>query len=305
MILTVTFNPAVDQTLQFDEPMEPDRVLRAEEARFDAGGKGINVAGFLTAMDQSVVATGIIGGFTGQFIRQRLAATGVEPDFVEGAGPTRLNTTAVAAEGEYKLNHDGPRVDAGTVEAVVDAVRERDPETVVVGGSLPPGVTTDAVDAVATAGDWETVVDMGGAELRALDAQYALCKPNRAELGAATGADVSTVAGCAEAADAFRGEGFDGVLASLGGEGAVLATESELLFAEAVETDVVDTVGAGDALLSGVVAARADGADDATALRTGVAVATRLVEQAGTEVPDLSSIDTERIAVRELDRPDR
>jgi 1-phosphofructokinase len=305
MILTVTLNPAVDQTLQFGEPMEADRVMRAAEARFDAGGKGVNVAQFLTALGREAVATGVLGGFTGRFIRERLAAHSVGTAFVEVDAPTRLNTTAVAADGEYKLNHDGPSVDRETVEAVVETVANHDPETVVIGGSLPPGVTTDAVDAVAGAGDWETVVDMGGDELRALDAQYALCKPNRSELGAATGADVSTVEGCARAADAFRAEGFDRVLASLGGEGAVLAGESGLLYAEAVEADVVDTVGAGDALLSGVVAAWADGADDATALRAGVAVATRLVEQAGTEVPDLSTVDADRVSVRELDRPDR
>jgi 1-phosphofructokinase len=304
MHLTVTFNPAVDQTLAFDEPMAPDRVMRAESARFDAAGKGVNVAQFLTALGEDAVATGVLGGFTGQFIRDRLAATGVTAAFVEGPGPTRLNTTAVADGTEYKLNHDGPAVDARTVDDVLDTVRERAPDTVVVSGSLPPGVTTDAVDAVADAGDWETVVDMGGDALRALDGQYSLCKPNREELARATDADVSTVAGCARAATAFRDEGFDRVLASLGGDGVVLATASTVLHAEALEADVVDTVGAGDALLSGALAAWADGMDDATALRTGVAVATRLVEQAGTAPPSLDGLDglCDRVPVRDVTR---
>nr|WP_276250728.1 PfkB family carbohydrate kinase [Halomicroarcula sp. SHR3] len=207
MHLTVTFNPAVDQTLQFDEPMAHDRVMRADSARFDAAGKGVNVAQFLTALDTDAVATGVLGGFTGQFIRERLAADGVSTAFVEADGPTRLNTTAVADGAEYKLNHDGPAVDGETVTAVVETVRERDPDTVVVSGSLPPGVTTDAVDAVASAGGWDTVVDMDGDALRALDERYALCKPNREELARATDADVSTVEGCARAASEFRARG--------------------------------------------------------------------------------------------------
>nr|WP_276250729.1 PfkB family carbohydrate kinase [Halomicroarcula sp. SHR3] len=65
---------------------------------------------------------------------------------------------------------------------------------------------------------------------------------------------------------------------------------------------MADTVGAGDALLSGTLAAWADGADDATALRTGVAVATRLVERPGTSPPAFDGLDTRReaVSVREL-----
>ncbi|MBV0922704.1 1-phosphofructokinase family hexose kinase [Halomicroarcula limicola] len=302
MIVTLTFNPAVDQTIQFDEPMAPDRVMRASDARFDAGGKGINVAQFLTAMAKPCVATGVVGGFTGKFIRDDMRADGVETDFVEVAGTTRLNTTALAEGVEYKLNHDGPTVGESDLDAVIGRVREQDPDRVLVGGSLPPGLSVADVDTVATAGDWDTIVDMEGKALRELDARYALCKPNREELGDATGADVSTIEGCARAADAFRDRGFDRVLASLGGDGAVLANGSDLLYAEALDVDVVDTVGAGDALLSGVVAAWEDGEDDATALQNGVAVSARLVEQAGTAVPSFEDIETlrERVTVREL-----
>lgn len=302
MILTVTFNPAVDQTLQFDEPMSPDRVMRASSARFDAAGKGINVAQYLTALGHDTEATGLLGGFTGEFIRDRLTATGVTAAFVQTDGTTRLNTTAVADGSEFKLNHDGSAVVGETVDAVVDTVRERAPDTVVVSGSLPPGVTTDAVDAIAAAGDWETVVDMDGDALRSLEERYTLCKPNRGELARATDADVSTVAGCARAAAEFRAAGFDRVLASLGGDGVVLATDSTALHAEALDVDVADTVGAGDALLSGALGAWADGTDDATALKTGVAVATRLVEQAGTSPPALDGLEAlcERVTVREL-----
>ncbi|MDS0284170.1 1-phosphofructokinase [Haloarcula onubensis] len=302
MLLTVTFNPAVDQTLQFDEPMVADRVLRAESARFDAAGKGVNVAQFLTGMGEDAVATGVLGGFTGQFIRQRLTDAGVSTAFVESGGTTRLNTTAVADGSEFKLNHDGPPVDGETVAAIVDTVRERAPDTVVVSGSLPPGVTTDAVDAVAAAGDWDTVVDMDGGALRALDERFSLCKPNREELARATDAGLSTVEGCARAAASFRANGFDRVLASLGADGVVLATASTALHAAALDVDVVDTVGAGDALLSGALAAWADGEDDATALRTGVAAATLLVGQAGTSPPAFDALDElrDRVSVREL-----
>lgn len=302
MIVTVTYNPAVDQTVQFDEPMAPDRVLRATDAHFDAGGKGINAAQLLTAMDRPCVATGLLGGFTGAFIGDELRADGVETAFVDVDGTTRLNTTAIADAEEYKLNQSGPVVDAAVVDALLDRVAAQDPDRVLVGGSLPPGLSADAIDRIAAGGDWETVVDTGGDLLRELDAHYGLCKPNREELGEATGADVSSVEGCARAADRFRARGFDRVLASMGGDGAVLASEDGLLFARALDVDVVDTVGAGDALLAGVLGAWEAGADDETALRTGVAVSSQVVQQAGTAVPDLSEIESvrERVSVERL-----
>jgi len=302
MIVTVTYNPAVDQTVQFDEPMAPDRVLRATDAHFDAGGKGINAAQLLTAMDRRCVATGLLGGFTGSFIGDELRADGVETAFVDVDGTTRLNTTAIADAEEYKLNQSGPAVDASVVDDLLDRVAAQDPDRVLVGGSLPPGLSADAIDRVAAGGDWETVVDTGGDLLRELDAHYGLCKPNREELGEATGADVSSVEGCARAADQFRARGFDRVLASMGGDGAVLASDDGLLFARALDVDVVDTVGAGDALLAGVLGAWETGADDETALKTGVAVSSQVVQQAGTAVPDLSEIESvrERVTVERL-----
>lgn len=294
MIVTVTCNPAVDQTVQFDGQMVPDRVLRASDARFDAGGKGINAAQLLTAMGRPCVAAGFLGGFTGSFVRSELRAAGIETAFVDVDGHTRLNTTALAAGTEYKLNQTGPTVDPAAVDALLDRVRAHDPDRVLIGGSLPPGLSAAAVDRIATGGEWETVVDTSGDLLSELDASYGLCKPNRTELGDATGADVATVAGCARAAAEFRDHGFDRVLASLGADGAVLASDDGLLVADAMDVDVVDTVGAGDALLAGVLGAWEGGADDETALKSGIAVSARVVQQAGTAVPDLDDVATAR-----------
>mgnify|MGYP000457019514 CR=1 FL=1 len=96
MILTVTYNPAVDQTMTFDEPLVAETVNRATDARFDAGGKGINVSQFLAGMDTETVATGLLGGFTGDFVTDQLQAAGIETAFVATDEPTRLNTTALA-----------------------------------------------------------------------------------------------------------------------------------------------------------------------------------------------------------------
>lgn len=293
-VLTVTMNPAVDHTVRVDEPLQTGAVARTDDAKFDAGGKGINVSKYLTALDVDAPATGFVGGPFGQMIRDRLDDDGVPSDFVAIGDRTRLNTTVLAPEGEYKINHDGPTVDDEEATALVERVRTRDPARLVVAGSLPKGVSTDEVDELAAAGDWETAVDMGGRELAALDASYLVCKPNREELSVATGMSVGTTADCAAAAQALRDGGFRFVVASLGPDGALLASDAGTFHAPAVPADVVDTVGAGDALLSGFLAGLARGESERTALKTGVTVASRVVAVSGTSVPDFAGVFDDR-----------
>jgi len=302
VIPTITFNPAVDQTMRFDEPLATETVNRSTASRFDAGGKGINVSQFLTALGTETVASGIVGGFTGQFLREALNDDGVETDFVEVEAPTRLNSTVIAAGTEYKLNQHGPDVASSVVEDIVDRIGARDPDRAMVGGSLPPGLDIDAVDQIADAGPWEMAVDVEGELLRDLSADYALCKPNRDELAGATDMSVETVEECAAAARKLREAGFERVVASLGADGAVLVGPDGAVYAEPLDVDVADTVGAGDAMLTGVLAALERGESDETALATGTAVATRVVAQSGTGTPDFDGVfeDRANVDVRSL-----
>jgi 1-phosphofructokinase len=292
-VVTVTFNPAIDYTVRTG-PLTDGKVARTDDARFDAGGKGINVAGYLHALDVPSVATGLLGGFTGSFIRTRLDESDIAHDFVPLPDNTRLNVTLSTPDAEYKINHCGPTVDADAVARVVERIEAHDPGTVVVGGSLPPGLDVGAVDAIADAGGWETVVDVDGAALSRLDATYAACKPNREELHEATGLPVDTVEECVAAAEALRERGYQRVVASLGPDGALLVSDAGTTRVPAADVDVVDTVGAGDALLSGVLAGWVRGYDDEDALGLGVGVATCVVGTAGTAadaVADLVETD--------------
>ncbi|WP_232686689.1 1-phosphofructokinase [Halobacterium zhouii] len=301
MILTLTLNPAVDHTARVDEALTPDAIHRADDAQFDPGGKGINVSEYLLELGTETVATGPVGGFTGEFLRSNLAELGVPTDFVDVDGRTRLNTTVLADGEEYKLNHRGPTLSEDAVDDLLDTMTEWAPDVVVVAGSLPPGVSPSDVDHLAAAGDWETFVDVDGETMQALDASYAGCKPNRQELAAATGRAVDDLEGCLAAARDLQSRGFERVVASLGGDGAVMVTPTATYYAPALDVDVVDTVSAGDSLFAGVLSALVAGESDRVALETGVAVAARAVSVPGTVVPTLGGIerDVERVSVSE------
>lgn len=300
MIVTVTLNPAVDYTVRVGEVV-PERVLRAESARYDAGGAGINVSQYLVALDAATAATGLLGGFTGGFVRDALADAPFVADFVDVAGATRLNTTILGGESSYKINQQGPPTDRSAVDAVIERVREYDPDWLVVGGSLPPGLDGAAVDRLAGADDWRVAVDVPGTVLGTLGgAGYGLCAPNREELGTATGLPVETPEECLLAARALRDRGFESVVATLGAQGALFVTGGSALHAAALPVETLDTTGAGDALLAGVLATLPSG-DAELALRNGVAAATRVAAVEGTDTPsgdllrNAADVDVDRI----------
>lgn len=288
MILTVTPNPAVDQTIEMDDDLEENTVQRSTGAQFDAGGNGINVSQFLTALDTETVATGIIGGFTGYFIQQNLKTYDVPTDFVSVEEPTRLNTTILPPGKEYKVNQSGPTVERDVVDDLIDTLQEHDPSLINIGGSLPPAMNAVDVDDIAAAGDWDTALDVHGDLMIELENTYEYCKPNETELEEATGIVIDSIDDCAEASQQLHEMGYERVLASMGGEGAMLTTPEKTLFAPALDVDVVDTVGAGDSMFAGALWAYDQGWDDEQALRAGVATSATIVQIKGPSVHELS-----------------
>jgi len=305
MIATVTLNPAVDHTIQLESIPGPGGVARTDTDRFDAGGKGINVSQYLQALGAETVATGLVGGFLGQYIRQELQVDEIPTDLIEIEGRTRLNTTILDSDAEYKINHSGPTVDESVVDDVIDVLHRHDPAMVLIGGSFPSGLESHAVDRIARAGSWETSVDIGGGVLAALEADYALCKPNRTELQEATGAAVDSLDDCIRAAEQLRTQGFERVVTSLGADGALVVDSERMLHAAALDVEVADTVGAGDAMLSGVLFELTAGNNSEQALRRGIAVASRMVSVPGTRLPETENIEAlaEAVEITEHSHP--
>jgi 1-phosphofructokinase len=111
VILTVTLNAAVDRTV-----VVPSLTLghrhRASEGIALAGGKGINVARGLRALDVPVLATGLVGGRNGDAIRDGLSEAAIPFDFVEIQSPSRTSTAIVdpMTGTQTEINEHGPAV---------------------------------------------------------------------------------------------------------------------------------------------------------------------------------------------------
>src|SRR5262249_15604019 len=93
-IATVTLNPAIDQMVRVDN-FQPDKVNRAQMLKFDASGKGVNVASFLADYGYDTAVTGYLGQENAGIFEQFFGYKGIEDYFVRIPGSTRVNVKVV------------------------------------------------------------------------------------------------------------------------------------------------------------------------------------------------------------------
>jgi 1-phosphofructokinase len=260
MIVTVTLNPVLDRTLTVPHIVFND-MMRATASRLDWGGKGLNVSRALQALGVDSVAMGLVGGATGQMLERGLNDMGIATDLMPIAGETRTNVVVTDAAGDryIKVNEAGPPVREEEVAAFVKRVRKkaRPGDIWVLSGSLPPGVASDLyaqLVALVQGRGAKVFLDASGEPLRLGCAvgPY-LVKPNVVEAQEMTGQNIVSEADALDAMAFFVRQGIELVALSLGADGLLLASEHQRVWARPPSVRVRNPVGAGDALLAGLV----------------------------------------------------
>jgi 1-phosphofructokinase family hexose kinase len=299
VIVTVTPNPSVDRTLRIP-PLVRGGLMRAIGATAEAGGKGINVARVLAMQGHSAIAVVPLSSVSSAAFVS-LLGTSTKIEAVAIIGEVRVNVSLVEADGTVtKVNEPGPTLDAAEVEALLErtvALAAR-ASWVVGAGSLPPGAPPDFYPRLADAlpAGVRMAVDADGDALRTcLGRRLALIKPNHHELETLVGRPLPTLGDVVAAAHEVVRRGVEAVLVSLGPDGAVLVDQSGESHAEARIDEVVNTVGAGDALLAGFLASggRRDG------LATAVAWSVAACRSPGTQVRHVRPADFDAVIVHD------
>lgn len=278
MIVTVTPNPSVDRTV-FLEELVLGSVNRSQRSWSEPSGKGVNVALALHAHGAPVRAIVTAGGPVGAQLRQMLDTTDLDTVIVPIDGDVRSNISLTQSDGTVtKINEPGPPLSGDERERLIATVAAQlgAATWLVCAGSLPTGVPSSWYGELVELGRRHGVpvaVDTSGSPLvQSLASQPDLVKPNLNELAEVTGTVPATLGEVVEAAHEVRRRGARTVLASLGGDGAVLVDADGALWGHAPVTNVVSTVGAGDAMLAGYLSCR-QGRTEAltTALQWGAA----------------------------------
>jgi 1-phosphofructokinase family hexose kinase len=293
VIVTVTLNAAIDRTLTVPNFQRGQR-HRASAGVTLAGGKGINVARTLKSLGVPVVATGLAGGITGTRIVEELTREAILNDFVRIDGESRTSTAVVdpTAETYTEINEWGPVVTEEELETLLDKLRylTQGAELVVFAGSLPRDVAAsfyaDVLRDLARR-QISAVLDCEGEPLRlGVEAEPFLVSPNQAEAEALVGQEFHDDEDFLLALDRIAEMGARNVLITTETGCVALLREdkdAQRFRASAPLLEPVSTVGAGDALLGGYLAARVGGRTQAESLRSAVATgaASTLVAGAG------------------------
>lgn len=285
-LITVTLNPALDQSLFFSS-FALGQVNRVERQQVQIGGKGLNVARTLRQLlpTAEIWTSGILGEENQKAFVSFLDGAALHDAFARLPGVTRTNFklidegSAVVSE----INFPGLSCPQETLAALLRRLLALvSPQSLVVlSGSLAPGL------ALTTYRDWvaalkeqgcRVYLDTSGAPLAAaVAAAPHFLKPNREELAALVGRPLETEAAVREAMEALLAQGVEEVVVSLGGEGALVATKDRLLRVRPPKVDVASTVGAGDALVAGMAAGAWQGQPLESRLRLATAVAAATV----------------------------
>lgn len=276
MLYTITFNPAVDLVMNTDA-IQLGELNRVKKDEYVAGGKGINMSVILQRLGHDNIATGFLGGFTGEFIRQSLIEEGVQPEFINIDAITRINVKVKAQE-ETEINAVGPLISEFDIQQLFDYFNHKltEGDTVLLAGNAAPGMTSEHYVKVAQLCEQKNahfVLDSNKELLTAcLKHKPFLIKPNAQELGEIFGVSIEGTDDVVQYAKQLQEQGARNVIVSLGGEGAVLLTEDGDVYQSSVpKGEVINSVGAGDSMVAGFIAKYIESHNYEESLKQGAA----------------------------------
>lgn len=260
-IATITVNPAIDQTVSVDD-FQVGNVNRSQWMRFDAGGKGVNVASFLADYGMEVAVTGFLGEENADVFERHFKRKSIEDRFIRVPGETRINIKIMDEANQTTTDLNTPGQIPGEyavsrfyeqVEAMMEAC-----DCFILSGNLqaglPPTFYADLITLLKSK-KRRVVLDTSGDALTAsLKAGPNLIKPNIHELSALVNKPLNKIAEVYRSAFSLLNDETTLVVVSMGADGALFVDKDQAFVARPPSIPVKSTVGAGDAMVAGLVA---------------------------------------------------
>jgi 1-phosphofructokinase len=312
-IVTITLNPAIDQTITVNE-LALGSVNMARNTSSNPGGKGVNVASCLADFGEPVLATGLLGKHNQEDFVELFETKGILDRFLRVPGNTRVNIKlADVTRGETTdINLPGLAASAAELERLIEQFEHfiDAGRYVALAGSLPEGLPSSSyarLTAKLNQLGARVLLDTSGAALSAAlsapaEALPACVKPNRHELEQWAGRALPSLGDVLLAARELQRLGIGMVVVSLGEEGALFLNHEHTLLASLPAINPVSTVGAGDALVAGLLSAWREGLDLAGIARRALAFAVAKLGRIGPHLPDAAEVHAlaERVSLTRL-----
>ncbi len=286
MIYTITFNPALDYTVQV-EKFEIGKINRTKSENILAGGKGLNVSIILKRLGIENTALSFIAGFTGKELERKIRQYNIETEFIEtNRGYTRINVkisslekNSLIQESETALNGNGPEITEDDIEKLLQKIQNINSNDIVILSENIYEIICKELDGKNV----KFVVDASQKLLmNCLKYKPFFIKPNKEELEETFNTKIETKEEIIIYAKKLQEKGAQNVLISLGGDGAILLTEkNEVYYSNTPKGQVINTVGAGDSMVAGFVAGYLKKKDYKEALKLGIASGSATAFSAG------------------------
>lgn len=289
-ITTICLNPCFDRTVEVDS-LQISRVNRIRSARDDLGGKGINVAVVAKRLGLDVQCLGLMGKEGSVELGEMMDRERLTHHFLPVPGRVRTNMKIYSRDGQgvTELNEPGAAVNVEILEKFTQMACEntKNSDIIVLTGSLPPGCPEGTYrDLMNALEGKKCILDTEGKELElaAKGARPFLIKPNLREMETTLGIELRTMRTIRDAALLFIRLGVEHAVVSMGEMGAMYVSEKKTLFAPALRVEAKSTVGAGDAMIGGMLMGYEIEKDMGKAFRYGIAAGAASVMTEGTQL---------------------
>ena len=307
MITTVCMNPCYDKTASLTQ-LKVGEVNRLKDVRVDIGGKAINVAIVLRRLGVAADCIGCLGEADESSFLQLLQKENVPLSYIRVPGQVRTNLKLLDDESRNvtEFNEPGPTLTEENLTDFIELLKEKtvDSSCVVFSGRLPLGceVTTYQRCMQALEGK-KCVLDAAGKSLlHGIKEKPYFVKPNLPEMESIMNRELRTLRSLRDAALFLMEYGAQNVIISMGKYGAMYTNGQKTLFAPALQVEARSTVGAGDAMIGGVLMGLDRGAPMEEAFRYGIAAGAASVMTDGTQLlrPDDFHALVPKVTVQEV-----
>lgn len=308
MILTITLNASIDKTAKVKN-LVAGKINRIDKPVEMAGGKGLNVTRALKAFDAQSLATGFIGGKSGERLIELLNNDIINHDFFNINGSTRSCLALVDESNDLitEINENGPYISPEELNEFykkVEVLAKQSKMAVISGSvpkSLPENVYSELIE-ICKKHNLIIALDASGVHLKnGLGSYPYIIKPNHHEAEELLGFEINSTDKYLQAIY-FLTHYCNIAVITLEDKGCVIGNKSEIYHLIPPKVKVINTVGSGDSFLAGMIYALSQNRNILDIGKYGIATGTAntLTDTAGLcNIDDINSI-LEKIEVEKL-----
>lgn len=277
MIIAGGLTPAWQQIMRFDR-LRPGQVNRAREVHWCASGKVLNVGVALAHLGAECETVALVGGSTGEQIEREFQSLGIGRKWAWTHWATRTCTTILDVENgrvTELVENAGP-VTHAELDSFAATFHESaaNAQLVIVTGSLPARAPNRYFRDLLATVSARVILDIRGSELiEALERPVFVVKPNREELAATLGRELSDDRALQAAMRELNARGAEWAIVTDGPRPAWASSASGIYRFFPPQVEMINPIGSGDCLAAGFAWATAKGQEPLAAIRCGVAAA--------------------------------